>query len=442
MRFYLILSFICYFYQSSSTKNKPELKRNILNFGYGINYKYKGVLVYSFDRFYMVTKFILPSIGDLKFLKINYDNTCMYLDSRNTQRIETRKHMLDLVTFCKNIEPFVVYYNRLIRSYNHTAHNILENETNVILPQVPRKQKHGIITTQVSSFIGSAYEGIYSFLHHKRNKALHKAVEAMDNKVTIQHNKLIQLENSMLMYGIYNAKTLEKLINTVHNVHNATSSHERLFAGQHSSLTLKSLYAHSLGLHHYSINSLLYLRTIQDKYIALYRKLISQLHIYVSAIRILSKGYIPNALIMPSKLEEILTEVRKTVQITNSDYDLVIDRLHLYYDMQLVTFGIDKDKNFIVQFPICIELYTQQPLILYQLETVPVPIKDQNVKAHSYTHLQVNKPQIALNSEMYIPLQQQELRTCKRIGYEFYCEEFFVVKHKTNIAVKVQFIST
>ena len=99
----------------------------------------------------------------------------------------------------------------------------------------------------------------------------------MDSKATIQHNKLMQLEISMLMYGIYNAKTLVKLINTVHNIHNTTSSHERLFAGQQSSLTLKSLYAHSLGLHHYSINSLLYLRTIHDKYIALYRELMIQL---------------------------------------------------------------------------------------------------------------------------------------------------------------------
>ena len=102
----------------------------------------------------------------------------------------------------------------------------------------------------------------------------------MDSKIIIQHNKLIQLENSMLMYGIYNVETLEKLIDTVHNIHN-TSSHERLFAGQQSSLTLKSLYTNSLGLYHYSINSLLYLRTVQDKYIALYRELITtQLHIY------------------------------------------------------------------------------------------------------------------------------------------------------------------
>ena len=41
-------------------------------------------------------------------------------------------------------------------------------------------------------------------------------------------------------------------------------------------------------------------------------------------------------------------------------------------------------------------IYTT-PLILYQLETVPVPVIDQNVRVHSYTHLQVAKPYIALN---------------------------------------------
>ena len=93
--------------------------------------------------------------------------------------------MLDLMMFCKKVEPFVVYYKRLIESYNNMAHNILENEINLILSQVPRKQKYGIITMLVSSFIGLAYEGISSFLHHKRNKASHMAVRAMDNKTTI-----------------------------------------------------------------------------------------------------------------------------------------------------------------------------------------------------------------------------------------------------------------
>ena len=36
-----------------------------------------------------------------------------------------------------------------------------------------------------------------------------------------------------------------------------------------------------------------------------------------------------------------------------------------------------------------------------------------------------------MNAEAYISLRQQELRSCRRIGYEFYCEELFIVKHKS-----------
>ena len=43
----------------------------------------------------------------------------------------------------------------------------------------------------------------------------------------------------------------------------------------------------------------------------------------------------------------------------------------------------------------------------------------------------VKKPYTALNLETYINICQQELVTCKRIGYEFYCEELFVVRHKS-----------
>ena len=164
--------------------------------------------------------------------------------------------------------------------------------------------------------------------------------------------------------------------------------------------------------------------------------MISHLFIYASAIRILAKGYLPNTLVTPFKLKEILGEVRKMLQVTNPDYDLVIDMLHLYYNMQLVTLGIDKDKILIVQFPVFVQPYTQPPLTLYQLETVTIPILDQNDRAYLYTHLQIEKPYIALNLETYISLWQQELRTCKKIGYEFYCEELFVVKHKIKYSCK------
>ena len=156
----------------------------------------------------------------------------------------------------------------------------------------------------------------------------------------------------------YNAETLEKLINTVHEIHNVTSSHEKLFAGEHNPSLFRMLYMDALGIQQYVTNSLLFLRIIHDKYISLYRELITQLHTYVSAIRILAKGYLANTLLTPKKMQEILSEVERSLHITNPDYTLVLDKLHLYYDVQLVTFGIDSDMNLVIQFPVFIQLYT------------------------------------------------------------------------------------
>ena len=63
---------------------------------------------------------------------------------------------------------------------------------------------------------------------------------------------------------------------------------------------------------------------------------------------------------------------------------------------------------------------------------VPLPIINLNKKVQSYTHLQVTKLYIILNSEIYISLRNQELRMCKNIGHEFYCKEIVPVKQKSK----------
>ena len=69
---------------------------------------------------------------------------------------------------------------------------------------------------------------------------------------------------------------------------------------------------------------------------------------------------------------------------------------------------------------------------MYQIETAQIPILDRNEQAQSYTQLKINKPYVALNTDTYITLHMQELHTCKRTGYEYYCEELFVVKSKSR----------
>ena len=77
----------------------------------------------------------------------------------------------------------------------------------------------GTIATKV---IGLAFEGISSFLHHKRHKALQKAINALNSRTTIDHSRLYHLEDTMIMYGKYNSDTLMALIDMVHQMQNVT----------------------------------------------------------------------------------------------------------------------------------------------------------------------------------------------------------------------------
>ena len=51
----------------------------------------------------------------------------------------------------------------------------------------------------------------------------------MFSKVDIQRNKLTHLENILVMYRVFNAEILEKLVLTLHS---RQSMYEKLFAGQ------------------------------------------------------------------------------------------------------------------------------------------------------------------------------------------------------------------
>ena len=257
-----------------------------------------------------------------------------------------------------------------------TAHHLLKNKVDLILLKFyeGQKSKRGSFGALLSGFIGLAFEGISSFLHYKRHNTLHKAVKAMSLSLNTHRNKLMHLENTLIMYGIYNAETLEKLVKTVHALHSRQSLYEHLFAGQTSAAYEAYSQMHgAFGIQHYTINSMLYLCTIKSKYVKIYNEFILQLGIYAKAVRILAKGYLPISLVMPLKLKEILDLVKEALINTNPDYNIMIKRLHLYNDMKLVSFRIDRKRNLIIQFPVFIQLYTQQPLILYQLETVLVP---------------------------------------------------------------------
>ena len=62
----IALYILLFVYDSTAIDIMPKLKQNILNFGYGIHFKYEGMLSHSFDQFYIVTGFELPKTKDLR----------------------------------------------------------------------------------------------------------------------------------------------------------------------------------------------------------------------------------------------------------------------------------------------------------------------------------------------------------------------------------------
>ena len=123
------------------------------------------------------------------------------LDNQNNDQV--KENIRDLLSYCAKLRPYMAFYKMQINAHNKTAHHILKNKVDLILPKFSKgqKNKRGIFSAIISGFVGLAFKGISSFLHNKRHKALHKAVSAMSTKTDIQRNKLMHLENTLVMYG-------------------------------------------------------------------------------------------------------------------------------------------------------------------------------------------------------------------------------------------------
>ena len=91
------------------------------------------MLVHSFDRFYVVMKFILPTIKDLKFSTLAFNDKCEYLQENKGQNSEEKQYILDLIIYCKKDKTIFILLQKQITSLNHTMHDILQNEIDLIL---------------------------------------------------------------------------------------------------------------------------------------------------------------------------------------------------------------------------------------------------------------------------------------------------------------------
>ena len=176
----IALCLLLFVYENSAVDIMPEVKRNILNFGYGVNFKYEGMLSHSFDRFYIVMKFELPRTKDLRLATFKFGFACSYANHMTTSNTNYAK----LLNYCMKIAPYAWLYQRQIQYYNRTAYDTLANDIGKFQPKFPtdKRQRCGAI---LASILGSVTSKVIGLIIDESGTAENK------EELLFSHDKLL-----------------------------------------------------------------------------------------------------------------------------------------------------------------------------------------------------------------------------------------------------------
>ena len=285
-----------------------------------------------------------------------------------------------------------------------------------------------ILAKAIPGLITLAIESVSSYIKGKQQQRINTAVEELrsdDNKIK---NDLKQYRNEILMYGTYNLKSLRGIINTINALHKKQNHFE--WAVKQKDFNFRKSDMNAVN---YNFEVMMYLKNVREEHVVTYREAVKATRDLLDGIAIVTQGRLPRALISDNQLREILGKVDAMVKKNYPDYVLAAKNISHYRDMKMVTFAVDQQAHsLILTFPAFIKNYKQPPLSLYEVETVPVPIIDKNVKADSYSQVRIEKSYIAARTDYYIQLRISELLMGKSIRHIYYCEELFVIKHKSR----------
>ena len=215
------------------------------------------------------------------------------------------------------------------------------------------------------------------------------------------------------MYGRYNLNSLKGVIDNINALHDRQTYYETAVRQRDFNFRKPDVDAVN-----YNFDTLMYLDNARKEHVVADKETVKAARDFLDGIAIVTQGRLPRALISDNQLRKILREVDAIVKRNYPNYVLAATHISHYRDMKMVTFAVDQQTHpLIVTFPAFIKNYKQPPLSLYEVETVPVPILDQNVKTNSYSQVRKEINYIAVETDYYIQLRISELLMCKSIRH-------------------------
>ena len=445
---------------------KPGTAKNKLFPGYGTNFRYIGEVKNGLDRVTVVTSIPIPKYSDIEIRPIVFNNCTEDLWRHGAR---TRGYpQYETYDKCNRVLAQAKFYQSQQEELQFLLRQLLNHDLYSILPELnqtpsmykyepsynnrpanlpdPHKTKltaqtvndtaqvrgrrgfGSILAKAIPGLITLAIESVSSYIKGKQQQRINTAVEELRNDDNKIKNDLKQYRNELLMYGRYNLKSLRGIINTINALHKKQNHFEWVVKQKDFNFRKSDMDAVN-----YNFEVMMFMKNVREEHVVTYREAVKATRDLLDGIAIVTQGRLPRALISDNQLREILGKVDAMVKRNYPDYVLAAKHISHYRDMKMVTFSVDQQAHsLILTFPAFIKNYKQPPLSLYEVETVPVPLIDKNVKADSYSQVRIEKSYIAAGTDYYIQLRISELLMCKSVRYIYYCEELFVIKHKSR----------
>ena len=317
----IILWVLCVGVVNIVTGQEPEVEKlghNKLNFGYGINFKYNGEVHNNLDRVWVVKRFNLPKELHLSFRGLKYGLDCEYenihkqLDALKEKHgsipAEKSKRLDFMKEVCRQTKPMLnamsvgaIQYQKVIEKlvnqdlhhalhslsvvdeiryrryaianenkFNHTSHkpNLRHVNFKTANDSTTGRTKRGIFAflPVLGKVATIAVEALGSYLQNKRNKAIAKALEAIQSGRFLERNHLYNLEKDFVMYGEYEVQSTDGLIKLLSNLNNRTVSLENMLNGKFKQVTDRYLENYR-GTEIYTHQVSMYVQAMTERYI-------------------------------------------------------------------------------------------------------------------------------------------------------------------------------
>ena len=296
------------------------------------------------------------------------------------------------------------------------------------------RKKRNIRTDLISLGI----QGISALLNHRKQNKLQKGMkyllmrqEALNNKIMALEDDMMSLTKATLSELDYLRKELEStsmwikhLTKKIKILELEISRNSARIADNSNAIVFLS-------------GTISILLSEMERYLALYQQTISELDHLLDALDNLSNNLLSHSVIAPNVLKSLLDHVKEQLSEKYPDYELIIDEVHQYYNLPLISF--DYQEGILgIQIPLSIKPRLQEPLVLFNIKSIPVPfhvneaLVDENESKYTYTQVPTTTEILAMSSDTNINLDYKELGQCIKFSILYFCEQLFIMKHTSE----------